>query len=75
MSDLNYIRVNVREEFPSLWSEFGEYVTKNRIGIVGSNSFNNFLKQNQINGFAKFGEDIGHALIRKDHLIWLKLKY
>lgn len=71
MSDLDYVVINVANEFPALWKEY--VMAKN--GIIGSSSFNNFLKHKQINGFAKFGGPVAQAHIRHDHYMWLKLKY
>jgi hypothetical protein len=68
-----YVTVNVIEEFPALWEEYQTYMGKNE--IIGPNSFNNFLKHKQINGFVKYGERIGTAQIRHEHLMWLKLQY
>jgi hypothetical protein len=73
MSDLDYVTINVREQFPELWKEYAERMEK--CEIIGSNSFNNFLKDRQINGFAKPLTTIGEAQVRRDHYVWLKLKY
>jgi len=74
MSDLDYITVDVKKEFPELWKEYARRMEKNE--IIGSNSFNNFLKDKQINGFAKPLTTIGiEAQVRRDQLMWLKLKY
>ncbi len=74
MSDLDYVTINVREQFPELWKEYANL----RMGkgkITGSSSFNNFLKDKQINGFVNPASWLGEVQIRKDHLMWLKLKY
>lgn len=73
MSDLDYVTIDVREQFPELWKEYAERMEK--CEIIGSNSFNNFLKDKQINGFATHGSSLGYAKIRHDHLMWMKLKY
>ena len=73
MSDLYYVTINVREQFPELWQEYGRRMEKGE--IIESNSFNNFLKDRQINGFAKPLTTIGEVQIRRDHYVWLKLKY
>jgi hypothetical protein len=73
MSDLDYLTIDVREQFPELWKEYAERMEK--CEIIGSNSFNNFLKDKQINGFAKPLTTIGEAQVRRDHYVWLKLKY
>lgn len=73
MSDLDYVTINVREQFPELWQEYAKCMEKGK--MIGSNSFNNFLKDRQINGFAKPLTTIGEAQVRRDHYVWLKLKY
>jgi hypothetical protein len=73
MSDLDYVTINVREQFPELWQEYGRRMEKGE--IIESNSFNNFLKDRQINGFANPLTTIGEVQIRRDHYVWLKLKY
>lgn len=72
MSDSDYVTVNIAIEFPDLWKEYKKTVGN---GIAGSSSFNDFLKHKQISGFAKFGGSLAEAHIRRDHLMWLKLKY
>lgn len=72
MSDLDYVVINVANEFPALWKEF---IDQNQNSLIGSSKFNNFLKSKNINGFAKFGGPVAQAHIRHDHYMWLKLKY
>jgi hypothetical protein len=72
MSDLDYVKVNVHQEFPTLWQE---YLNGEKSNIIGIDKFNNFLKKKNINAFAKPGYWIGQAEIRHDHYVWLKLKY
>jgi hypothetical protein len=73
MSDLDYITVNVTEEFPALWKEF--VGTNKYYGLMGSRMFNDFLKSKNINAFAKPHNYIGEAQIRQDHLMWMRIKY
>ena len=70
---MEYIKVNIRHEFPDLWKK---YESTRRIGgIIGSNSFNNFLKDENINGFCVYKDLLGHAQIREDYYMWMKLKW
>lgn len=71
MSDLDYVTINVREQFPELWQEYNLRMGKDKI----SSSFDNFLKDKQINGFVNPASRLGEAQVRRDHLMWLKLKY
>lgn len=68
----DYVVVNVANEFPALWKEF---IDQNQNGFIGADKFNNFLKEKNINGFARHGENLGYAQIRREHLMWMKLKY
>jgi hypothetical protein len=72
---MEYIRVNVAKEFPELWKTYTSRLQRGE--IVGINSFNNFLKKENINGFssAGVGGTLGTAQIREDHLMWMKLKW
>lgn len=73
MGIMEYIKINIRHQFPDLWKKYES--TLSRGEIVGSNSFNNFLKDENINGFAVTQGVIGNAQIRTDNLMWIKLKW
>ena len=70
---MEYIKVNVAKEFPKLWKNYTSHLQQ--CEIVGINSFNNFLKKENINGFSAAGENLGTARIRADHYMWMKLKW
>jgi len=73
MGMMEYIRVNIKRELPGLWKKYES--TLRRGEIVGSNSFNNFLKDENINGFSAAGKVLGTAQIRTDHYMWMKLRW
>jgi hypothetical protein len=69
---IDYITVDIKAEFPSLWSEF---IKERSGGIIGTSAFHTFLKTKKIDGFARISGPLGEAHIRRDHLMWLRLKY
>ena len=69
----NIISVNIPREFPRLWETYVRRMR--RCEVMGINSFNNFLKDENIHGFSEPGKILGTALLREDHYMWIKLKW
>lgn len=70
---IDYVKINIKKELPDLWEYYKSNLTINE--MIGSNSFNNFLKREKINGYAVTHDILGTAFVRTDHYVWIKLKY